>query len=171
VADLAEKKTDKVSGQNFSLITRLPDDDTKEVILFGSAYSTVKSALFNLDRMEHILGMKAENNVRDLMRDPISFGEVVDEIISDPHREIEKDELLYDTKISIQKHNKFLAGIKWCQSKRSLVKMYGRLIGTQEQGVKLKESPEQMKLWRDSVLQLAREPLDYSSIEEDYLVV
>jgi len=169
VANLAPEK-DKVSGQNFSLITRLPDDDTKEITLYGSAYSIVKAALFNLGRMEHILAMRAEENVRFLTVNTEVFERCIDDIIADPYGVIKKEDPNYEMIMRIKKHNSFRAGINWCNSKRSLVTMYGRLIGAQEQGVNLKASPDQLKIWRDSVLQLAQLPAEYSSIEEDYIV-
>jgi len=170
VAVLAAKAVtgQQVTGLNFSLISRLPDDDTKEATLYGSSYTLVKAALFNLARMEHILAMRAEKNVNELCKDK-DFSKFFDEVRKDPYARIPKDKPGYETKTKIQEHIKYRAGINWCKSKTIMVKMYGRLIGTQEQGVKLKESPEQLKIWRDSVLQLASEPLDYRSIEEEYV--
>ncbi|MCL1904513.1 MAG: hypothetical protein FWG19_00085 [Methanomassiliicoccaceae archaeon] len=168
VAGLASKE--KVSGQNFSLITRLPDDDTKEITLYGSAYTIVKAALFNLGRMEHAIAMRAEENVRIMMENKEAFGKVIDTVIAKPYGDVRKDSNEYEMTMRIKKHNQFRAGIKWCRSKISLVTMYGRLIGAQEEGAQLKASPEQLKIWRDSVLQLAQLPADYSSIEEDYIV-
>lgn len=161
----------EVTGQNFSLITRLPDDDTKEITLYGSAYRDVKAALFNLDRMEHIFAMRAENNVNDLLTENKTvFAAAADIMIAAPYKEVPKNQPMYELLMKIRKHIQFKAGINWCKSKRSLVKMYGRLIGAQEQGVNLRASPDQIKFWRDSVLQLGKEPLEYSSIEEDYIV-
>lgn len=159
----------QVTGQNFSLITRLPDDDTKEISLYGSSYTVVKAALFNIHRMEHVLADRAAAGVDIMLTNKEGFKEVIDALIADPAGAVEKKDQWYELKMTIKKHNQYRAAIKWCRSKSALVKMYGRLIGAQEQGEKIKTSPEQMKIWRDSVLQLAGEPLEYASVERDYV--
>jgi len=160
--------TEKVKGENFSLINRLPDNDTMEIILYGSAYADVKAALFRIDEIEDILVNRGDRNLDILMKQKDTVSKYIQEMMTDPYKEIRKDASDYELKMNIRKHLDIVAACKWCNAKRAMVMMYGRIIGAQEQGVHIRASPEQVKTWRNSVLQVAKTPIEYETVRAAY---
>lgn len=160
---------DKVKGENFSLINRLPDDDTMEIVLFGTAYPDVKAAVFRLDRLEAILERRGDRNLQEILDTPPEMTiEVSDALSADPEKKYAMEDAQYAAAAKVRKHLEIVAAIRWCQNKKSLVRMYGRLIGAQEQGTQIRASSEQIKTWRNAILQVAKEPLEFETVRDDY---
>lgn len=154
---------------NFSLINRLPDDDTMEIVLYGTAYADVKAALFRLDRLDDILKRRMSDNLATLkILDPEKVSEVIEDIDSDPELRYRKEDPRGDVLAKVQRHLSLISAVRWCAGKRSMVRMYGRLIGAQEQGEKIRASDEQIRTWRNAVLQVAKEPMEYATVRDGY---
>jgi len=161
--------TDKVKGENFSLINRLPDNDTMEIVLFGTAYPDVKAAIFRLDRLQAILERRGDANLKEILKMPSRTIIEVSEVLSvDPEKKYVMEDARYAAAAKVRKHLEIVAAIRWCQNKKSLVRMYGRLIGAQEQGTQIRASKEQIKTWRNAILQVAKEPLEFETVRDDY---
>lgn len=160
---------DKVKGENFSLINRLPDDDTMETALYGSAYPDVKAALFRLDKTVHILETRMSDNLAKLLEKPKADVERISAVMEiSPYKEIAPDSPDKEIAAMLRRHVDIIAAIRWCGTHRRMVTMYGRLIGAQEQGIQLRESKEQVRIWRNAILQVAKEPLEFATLRDGY---
>lgn len=154
---------------DFSLINRLPDNDTMEIVLYGTAYADVKSALFRLDRLGDILRKRMAGNLAELRGiDGSAVVEVLDSLEDDPGLRYRRDDPRGDILAKVRRHLSLISAVRWCEGKKALVKMYGRLIGAQEQGENIRASDRQIGTWRNAVLQVAKEPLEYATVRDGY---
>ena len=160
--------TDKVKGENFSLINRLPDDDTMEIILYGTAYGDVKASIFRIDKLEDILAHRMEENLQIIRAAWPRSGDIIDAELKDPTALILRDKPDYEVKCAVRRHNTIIAAGLWCDARRKKVKMYGRLVGAIEQGAHIRESKDQIELYKNAIVQLAKEPLEYETIRDAY---
>lgn len=155
---------------NFSLITPLPDDDTMEIVLYGTAYPDVKAALFRLDMMEDKCANDMQGILDKIREDSDGFKEVFAKFKDKPFEDIRTNQPGYNMRILLRDYLEITAAGRWCAAHRELVKMYGRVIGAMEQGVHIRASKEQIETYRNSIIQVAREPMDFGTIREAYNV-
>ena len=143
---------------NFSLINKVPDRDSMELCLYGSAYTHVKEKLFQIDGIADILNQDLEKIIEEIL----GFTDIrhlTDALKDDPFRKIDVNE---DQRLVVlQTYVRKMAALDWCEARRQDVIMFGRIIGSAERGRTMRFSDDIGEIWSRSVQELGKTPIEY----------
>lgn len=152
----------KPGNSIFSLIGTIPDRDTTDQCVYGSAYPHVMEKLYQIGQIEEILRKDAEKALREMLSYP-DFPILSASLRDDPYQKIGLEE---DARLEvIQSYLRKMAALDWCEARRQDVIKFGRIIGSAEKGKALRQSGRVSDIWERSVHFLGQTPIGYRGDE------
>ena len=154
----------KPGNSIFSLISAIPDRDTTDQCVYGSAYPHVMEKLYQISLIEEILRKDAERAISEILTFA-GIRKLTDILEKDPYRKINVDE---DPRLLVlQTYLRKLAALDWCEARRRDVIKFGRIIGSAEKGKGLRQSGRMSDIWDRSVHFLGQTPIEYQRHDRD----
>jgi len=149
------------------VVRSMPDNESQEAVIYGSAYTKIKTDLWTID---HVIDIIEERKAGILAEIDVVAADIVCKeyndltMTEDPLDEC-SDKLLVKTIMSLREFNRLGWSQKWFEDLRERIQLGARLIGSTEHSILISRSGYNEDLWRSAALRWSQKPMEYSSLK------